>query len=144
MMSPVLANVVWPALLLAGRLAAWWCIGLSILIEGVALWRFGGWRPVNAFFASAAMNTVSAFCGVLLLPVAGLRWEAGATFYAWFGWSTFSLANEAATWVIAVLLNTLIETFVLWLVFCAPWTRKLTFVVLSANAVTVLLTAVCP
>ena len=92
------------------------------------------------------MNAVSAFCGVLLLPVAGLRWEAasGFTLNAWFGWGTFSVASEAATWLIAVILSTVIETFVLWLVFCAPWTRRLTLVMLSANAVTVLLALLCP
>ena len=33
--------------------------------------------------------------------------------------------------------RTVIETFVLWLVFALPWTRRLTVVVLAANAVTV-------
>ena len=140
-MSPILADVVWPALLLTDGLTAWWCIAISILIEAAALWRFAQWRPVKALIASAVMNAVSAFCGTLLLPVAGLRWEVtgGHTFNAWFGWGTFSVANEAATWLIAVIVCTVIESFVLWLVFCAPWTRRLTLVVLSANAVTVLL-----
>jgi hypothetical protein len=145
-MFPIFADVVWPALLLAGRLAAWWCIAVSILVEAAALWRFAKWRAVKALVASVVMNTVSAFCGTLLLPVAGLRWEttASPTLYSWFGWGTFSVANEAATWLIAVILSTVIETFVLWLVFCVPWTRRLTFVVLSANAVTVLLALLWP
>jgi hypothetical protein len=146
LMSPVLADVVWPALLLAGRLAMWWCIVVSILIEGAALWRFAQWRPVKALIASAVMNAVSAFLGIVLLPVAGLRWEttASITLNAWFGWGTFNVASEAVTWLIAVILSTVIEMFVLWLVFCAPWTRRLTLVVLSANAVTVLLALLLP
>jgi hypothetical protein len=146
LMSPILADVIWPALLLAGRLATWWCIAASILIEGVALWRFAKWRPVKALIASAVMNAVSAFCGILLLPVAGLRWEttASLTINAWFGWGTFNMASEAVTWLIAVILSTVIEMFVLWLVFCAPWTRRLTLVLLSANAVTVLLALLFP
>jgi hypothetical protein len=145
-MSPILADVIWPALLLAGSLATWWCIAVSISIEAAALWRFAQWRPAKAFIASVVMNAVSAFCGILLLPVAGLRWEATGSLIlnAWFGWGTFSVANEAATWLIAVLLSSVIELFVLWLVFCAPWTRRLTVVVLAANAVTVLLALLWP
>jgi hypothetical protein len=142
----ILADVIWPALLLAGRLAAWWCIALSILIEAAALWQFAKWRPIKAIIASVLMNAVSAFCGTFLLPVAGLRWESTASFTinAWFGWGTFNVVSEAATWLIAVILSSVIETFVLWLVFCAPWTRRLTLVVLSANAVTVLFALLCP
>jgi hypothetical protein len=140
-MSPILADVVWPALIVSARLAAVWCIAASILIEAAALWRFAQWRPVKALVASVVMNAVSAFCGSLLLPVAGLRWETTATltYEAWFGWSTFNLVSEGAALLIAVILSTVIETFVLWLVFCAPWTRRLTLVVLCANVVTVLL-----
>jgi hypothetical protein len=145
-MSMMFADVVWPALLLAGRLSAWWCIALSIVIEAAALWRLAKWRPAKAFLASIVMNAVSTFCGTLLLPVAGIRWESTASFTvnAWFGWGTFNVVSEAATWMIAVILSTVIETFVLWLVFCAPWTRRLTLVVLSANAVTVLIALLCP
>jgi hypothetical protein len=139
LMSPILADMAWPALLLAGRLATWWCIAISVVIEAVALWRFIRWCPHKALFASLTMNTVSAFCGTLLLPVAGLRWEATAslTIYPWFGWGIFGLANQAVTWLIAVILSTAIEAFVLWLVFYAPWTRRLIVVVLAANAITV-------
>ncbi len=140
-MSLILADVVWPALLLSARLIAWWCIAVSVLIEAAALWRFLQWRPVKAIVASVVMNAASAFCGVLLLPVAGIRWEmmASLTYNAWFGWGTFNVVTEVATWFIAVVLSTIIETFVLWLVFCAPWTRRLILVVLCANAVTVAL-----
>ncbi len=140
-MSPMLADVVWPALFVSDRLVAWWCISASIVIEAAALWRFAQWRPVKALVASIVMNAVSAFCGSLLIPVAGLRWETTATltYEAWFGWGTFNWVSEGAALLIAVLLSTIIETFVLWLVFCAPWTRRLILVVLCANAVTVFL-----
>lgn len=138
-MFALFADVVWPALLLSARLWAWWCIGLSVLIEAAALWRFAGMRPWTAIAGSAAMNLASAFCGTLLLPLAGLRWElfASLTFEPWFHWGTFNPINYIATWVAAVLLSTLIETSVLWLLFMMPWTRRLTAVVLIANAVTV-------
>lgn len=137
----VLANVVWPALFLSIRLSAWWCIGASLLIEAAALWRGARMRPTVALGASVVMNTVSAFCGAPLLPLIGIHWEtlANLTYNAWLGWGTFNLATQVATWFIAVVLNTFIETFVLWLVFCMPWTRRLYVVVLLANGVTVAL-----
>ena len=140
-MLTVLADVVWPALFLAGRMTAWWCIVVSILLEAAALWRFAQVQPVKALAASTVMNTVSALCGSLLLPLIGIRWEviAGLTYNAWFHWGTFNWITQVATWSIAVLLSTGIELFVLWLVFFMPWTRRLTVVMLVANAVTVAL-----
>ena len=138
-MFTVLADVVWPALFLSDRMSAWWCVVASILLEAFALWRFARVRPAKALLASIVMNAVSALCGSLLLPLLGIRWEelAHLTYNAWFGWGTFNWITQAATWGIAVLLCTVIETFVLWLVFALPWTRRLTVVVLAANAVTV-------
>ena len=54
--------------------------------------------------------------------MAGLGWEKTAefTYEAWFGWGTFNFVSEVAAWLIAVILSTVIETFVLWLVFRAP------------------------
>jgi hypothetical protein len=140
-MTLLLANVVWPALYLSMRLSAWWCIGISLFLEGVALWRFARLRPVKAFMAAAVMNGVSTLCGSLLIPIAGLRLElvAGHTYNTWFGWGTFNVVTQVATWLIAVLLTTAIELVVLWLAFCMPWTKRTTLVVLSANAITVAL-----
>ena len=139
MMFQLVADVVWPSLLLSARLWAWWCVAGSIVIEAAALWRFAGVPPAKAALASAVMNCVSGFCGIFLLPVAGLWWEmlASLTFASWFNWGTFNPVSYAATWLIAVLLSTIIEMFVLWLVFFIPWTRRLTVVMLLANAVTV-------
>jgi hypothetical protein len=138
-MLPILADVVWPALILAGQLSAWWCIAASLLLEAAALWWFMRIRPLKSLAASTVMNFVSALCGSLLLPTVGLRWEAIAshTYNAWFGWGTFNWVTQVATWLLAALLSTIIETFVLWLVFYMPWTCRLTVVILSANAVTV-------
>jgi hypothetical protein len=137
----VLANVVWPALFLAGWLCAWWCILGSVLLEAAALWRFARVRPVKATVASTVMNAVSALCGALLIPLLGIRWEifAGLTYQAWFGWGTFNWITEVATCCIAILLNTIVEVFVLWLVFIMPLRRRLVVVVLAANATTVTL-----
>ncbi|MDD2706962.1 MAG: hypothetical protein PHV34_03050 [Verrucomicrobiae bacterium] len=139
-MTPFLADVVWPALILSVRLLAWWCIAASLVLEAMALWHFMGIRPVKAFAASVAMNTVSAFFGALLLPMAGIWWETLASFpcLAWLGHGTFHPISWIATCLIAIAISTLIETFVLWLVFLMPWTRRLAAVILLANGATVI------
>jgi hypothetical protein len=139
LMAPILADVVWPALILAGRLSVWWCIGASLILEAVVLWWFMRMRPLKAAAASIVMNLVSALLGSLLLPMIGLSWEslADQTYKVWFGWGTFNWITQIATWLLAVLLSTAIETFVLWLLFYMPWTRRLIVVMLAANAVTV-------
>jgi len=140
-MPLLIADVVWPALFLSMRLTASWCIALSLLLEAAALWRYARIPPLKSLAASALMNVVSALVGYILIPVAGLHFEeiAHRTYNAWFGWGTFNLVTEAATWVLAVGLSTALEVLVLWLVFLMPWTRRTTLVVLAANAVTVAL-----
>ncbi|MDL5046535.1 hypothetical protein QQ054_10870 [Oscillatoria amoena NRMC-F 0135] len=136
-----LANVVWPALFLSMRMAAWWCVLASVLIEAAALWRFAKVRPVIALPAAALMNLVSAFMGMLLIPILGFRWElfADATYNAWLGWGTFNLITYIATWIGVTILTTLIEGFVLWLIFGMPLKRLWIVVLLLANSVTVAL-----
>lgn len=137
----VLADVVWPALFLSVRMAAWWCVVISILIEGVALWRFAQVPPARAFVASVVMNIVSALIGTILLPLLGIRLEffADTTYNAWLGWGTFNPITYCATWLGATLLTTIIECFVLWLAFRMPWRRRWIVVVLIANVITVAL-----
>lgn len=137
----VLADVVWPALFLSIRLAAWWCVIISIVIEGLALWTIARVPPAKALFASLIMNVVSAFIGKLLLPMMGIRLElfASSTYNVWLDWGTFNPVTYVATWMGATLLTTIIECFTLWLAFAMPWKRRWVIVVLVANAITVAL-----
>ena len=88
----VLADVVWPALFLSIRMAAWWCVVVGILIEGLALWKFAQVRPAGALLAAVVMNIVSALIGALLLPLLGIRLDAlaHATYNAWLDWGTYN------------------------------------------------------
>ena len=87
------------------------------------------------------MNLVSAILGILLLPSLGLDIEhfAEITYNSWFDWGTFNAVTIVVTWFVATLLTTVIECFVLWLLFCMPWKRRWFIVVLIANALTVAL-----
>jgi hypothetical protein len=140
----ILADVVWPALFLSIRMAAWWCVLVSLLVEGVALWRFASLPPAKALVASVVMNSLSALCGTLLLPLLGIRLEAIATttYNEWLGWGTFNPITILTTFIGAVLVTTAIECLVLWLAFAMPWNRRWVAVVLGANTVTVALAGV--
>src|SRR3954451_22715025 len=89
-MLTLLADVVWPALLLEGRLLAWWVIAIGLLIE----WPFVRfltdfpWR--KSFIVDAAMNAASTVLGIILLPVAGIAWE-------YFAHATFSTPVSTCT-----------------------------------------------
>jgi len=134
-----MADLVWPALLVSLHLSAGWCIAISLVIESLALVRFLHIAPAKALAASLAMNLVSAFLGSLLIPLIGIRWEvfAGLTYQEWLNWGTFNPITAVATWLIAILVDTGIELFVLWLVFHMHMTRRLITVMLLANGLTV-------
>lgn len=140
----VLADVVWPALFLSIRMAAWWCVVVSILIEGLALWRLAQVPPARALLASVVMNIASALIGMLILPLLGIRLEALAdtTYNAWLDWGTFNPITYGTTWLSATLLTTIIECVTLWLAFRMPLRGRLVTVVLLANAVTVAIAGV--
>lgn len=144
MNSFLLANMVWPALLMAIRLFAWWFIIASLLVEAAALCKFCKISPGRALFGALAANLASALLGLLLLPVIGVELEfvADTTYNVWFGFGTFNPVTQVATWVAATLLNTVVELTVLWLVAVLPLSRRLGLVVLLANAATATIAAV--
>ena len=110
-----LADVVWPALWLAGRLVAVWAIAIGLVVELFFVrWLTGfGWG--KAVLADVAMNAASSLIGVFLIPVAGLAWEfsAGIALYKVFNIGTFNPFTWAATFVVAVFVNSALETTVL-------------------------------
>jgi len=69
----------------------------------------------NAVLADVAMNAASSLIGLFLIPVTGLAWEfsAGIALYKVFNIGTFNPITWAATFVIAVFVNSALETTVL-------------------------------
>lgn len=135
--SGVLADVVWPALYLVDRLAAWWSIGIGLVVESLVLNRCLGLSHVRSGVVTAAMNGLSALVGWLLLAWWGWYW-AEATDHQLGG--TFNPTTWAATCVLACLLSTLLE----WpVVFVAARktnpTKRLLPLVLLANIASVLI-----
>ena len=101
-----LADVVWPALYLVDRLAAWWSVGIGLLLEYVILNRVLCFSRMRSCVVASIMNGVSSFIG----------WH----FLAWWGWywaaatderlgGTFNSQTWFATCVLACLASVLIE-----------------------------------
>jgi hypothetical protein len=109
--SAAFADVIFPAVILTGRLLSWWIIGLSIVIEA-AIVRFAFRLTfLNALFASLAANAASAVVGVFTLPYVGLFVEvalnnAGLT--TEMGWA-FSPADWAASFLLGLAISLVIE-----------------------------------
>ena len=111
----LLADVVWPGLLLEMRLMAWWIIVIGLLVEWPFVRLVTDFSWTKAFFADVMMNTASTILGVFLLPIAGIAWEvvSETTFHHHFSSDTFNLIRWSGTFLLAVVLSTTIELLVL-------------------------------
>ena len=126
----ILANVVWPALYLLGRLLSFWVIALGLLIEFLFVRWLTRLDWKRAIWADVAMNLVSALLGIILIPVAGLILVLPFP-------ATFGLASWVATFCVAVLINTSVESFVLLKGFKQSIRRKEFWLLCLANALSV-------
>jgi hypothetical protein len=139
-MDSVLADMVWPALLLEGRILTWWAIlaGLGIeyfFVRGITNLSFS-----RAAVADIAMNAGSTLLGILLIPIAGIIWELfpGLIIYKLFDIGTFNPGTWIATILMAATINTFIERFVLRKLFKQPVARKRDFWLLfMGNAISI-------
>jgi hypothetical protein len=114
-MTPMLADMIWPAAFLESRLLSAWVISAGLLIEYFFVWRvtpLGGWRSL---LADLAMNAASTLLGIILIPLAGIIWEVfpGIVLYRLFDLGTFNPGTWAATFLMAVLINAGLEMAVL-------------------------------
>jgi len=118
-MTPVFADLVWPALFLEQRLFSWWAIGLGLVIElfFVRWLTTLSWRM--SVVADLSMNTASALLGMFLIPLAGIAWEffPGSILYKVFHTGTFNPGTWTATFLFAVFINGMLEWSVLRFVF---------------------------
>ena len=113
-MTPILADMIWPALFLESRLLSIPVILAGLVVEYFVVWRLTDLGVKRSIFADLAMNTASTLLGILLIPIAGIIWEIfpGIFLYKWFNLGTFNPGTLVATFCMAVLVNAAIETFV--------------------------------
>ena len=105
------ANAVWPALYLETRLFSLWPISIGLLIEYFFVLKLLETNPKRAAFATSAANVVSAVLGIILIPLAGVAWEVfpGLLFYHLLNMGTFNPFTWVATFILACVINVLIE-----------------------------------
>jgi hypothetical protein len=113
--SLLLADVVWPSLVLEGRLLSVLPISVGLVAEWFALF-FGGfglsWK--KAVVVDVVMNAASSAVGIVLIPALGLVWEfgPGLLINRAFNVGTFNPASWAATFLFTAAASTLIESAV--------------------------------
>lgn len=137
--SAAVADVVWPALFLEIRLFSWWAIAVGLVAEYLFVrWLFQ--LPIQrAAIATVAANGASSIAGVLLIPLAGIIWEffPGSIYMYALKWGTFNPITWAATFMLACLVNTGIETLVYKKGFKLQVRRREFWWIFIANAVSV-------
>ncbi|MGH6864840.1 MAG: hypothetical protein ACREDO_01350 [Methyloceanibacter sp.] len=141
--SPALANVVFPALMLSGRLLAWWVVALSLLIEFLFVRAAFRLSPLNAALATLAANAVSAAIGLFLLPYIGMVTEPGISHTGLAdltGFETFGVASWLLAYLLGVGLNLAIELLVYRFGYRLKIDARAFWLILLANAITVGLT----
>ncbi|CAN5893719.1 hypothetical protein BH11VER1_BH11VER1_01510 [soil metagenome] len=139
-MHMLLADIVWPAVLLEGRILTWWSILAGLIVEYFFVRRITDLSFSRAVIADIAMNTASALLGVILIPMAGIIWEfvPGFVLYKVFNFGTFNPASWIATTLMAAAINTFIERFVLRKFFKQPVAGARRFWLLFAgNAISI-------
>ena len=136
----LLADIVWPALLLEQRLLGVIPITAGLVVEWLALWLGGfqlSWR--KAIVIDLVMNTVSTVVGIVLVPALGFAWEffPGLIIYKVFNVGTFNPGTWAATFVMATLATTAIEAAVVKWGFKVALGRRRFLILCAANCVSV-------
>jgi hypothetical protein len=139
-MFTIVADVIWPALLLEGRILTWWAILVGLVVEYFFVRLITDLPIAKAILADIAMNAASTLLGIVLIPFAGILWEffPGIVIYSVFKIGTFNPATWLATVLMAAASNTFIERFVLRRFFKQPVTGKRGFWLLFlANTISI-------
>lgn len=108
--SPAFADFVWPAVILEERMLSWWVIAAGLLIEFLIVRRLFALTVKEAGIATLLANGVSTVAGIPLLPIAGLAWEVVNEWLTNQG--TFNPVSAVMTFLLACLINTVIEVLV--------------------------------
>jgi hypothetical protein len=124
---------MWPALVMEQRLSAPWVILLGLAIEYAMLRRIFGFPPKRALIATVAANAASAPVGFLGRPFLGAVWSLVPSVA---GMGTFGLIDWAGTFVVALIVNVLVEGLVYRFGFGLPLNRRTLLWLALANAAT--------
>ena len=139
--NPVFANLVWAGLLLESRLVAIPVILAGLIIEYFFVQRLTGFSVKRSLIADITMNAVSLLVGIVLIPLVSFGWEISVSSLLWefndYILGSFHPINLAATFILAVLINAVIENFVLRKIFKLEKDKRSFSRLCLANALTV-------
>jgi hypothetical protein len=138
--TPLAANIVWPALWVGGAIySTWFLVIISIIIEALFFYvLLPNISVVKATIMSLIGNAVSVAIGTVAAGVAMVGWHA--LFDTILG-GTFHPVNIVATWVLMWLGSALIELVALKIFFRYSW-KQLLAPVLIGNFITYVVTMV--
>lgn len=132
-----LANIVWPSLVLTDRLLCWWIVAIGLLVEFACLFWLTQASATKAAAMTLTMNLISALIGIVAIPLSGVLWAPiAAVVDPVFGWGMFNPLAWVMSALLAALVNAIIETASLRIVFKVSWTGKVFGWVFLANMVT--------
>ena len=138
-MTPILANLVWPALFLTIRMLAVWPIAAGLLVELFFIRHATSLRGARCLAADITMNLASATLGIVFIQLSGILWELLATFtiYPLLNVGTFNPITWGVTVLLAAGINTVIEGWVLQRGFKQTLGRRGFWLLFAANLVSV-------
>ena len=138
-MTPILANIVWPALYLTSRMLAVYPIVVGLLVELIFVRHVTKLQVSRCATACLTMNLVSAALGVILIPVSGIAWEllASITINPLFDVGTFNPVTWSVTALLATGVNTVVEGKVLQTNLNITLGRRGFWLLFAANLVSV-------
>ncbi|MBE7498134.1 MAG: hypothetical protein HS117_24610 [Verrucomicrobiaceae bacterium] len=143
-MMILLSNIVWPSMILTGRIVAVIPILAGLVVEFLYL-RYGTTlRGVRCLWADLSMNLVSALLGLILIPLSGIGWEllASMTIYPLLNIGSFNPVTWTASVILAAIMNAVVEGFVLRSGFGLVLGRRGFWLLATVNLVTVSIAAV--
>lgn len=138
-MTQIIADIVWPALVVEPRLFSWWAIGSGLLVEFFFVRWLTRLDVKMGAVADLTMNAASALLGIFLLPLAGIVWEffPGIILHSAFNIGTFNPGTWTATFLLAVFINAALETSVLRRVFKQQTGKRVFWWLCVANSLSV-------
>jgi hypothetical protein len=125
-MTPILADVVWPALYIMERSYTWWGIMLGLVVEYLALRGIAHVTWKKAAIAVVAVNAASSLLGYVAIPLLTLGWEfvLEYTVYQVIRLGTFNLFGWVSTVIVIGAITGFPEYFLLTKAFKIQFRSK--------------------
>jgi hypothetical protein len=125
-MTPILADMVWPGIMIMERYYTWWAILLGLFVEYFALRLIANSTWKKAAIAVVVVNTASALIGYFLTPWLTLGWEfiLSYTVYQVIHLGTFNIFGWLSTIIIMGGITTIPEYLLLKYAFRIQFNKK--------------------